>query len=185
MFLTKDVTSNAGSTATLAFIAGTRIWIANVGDSNVVVSVAGIAQTLGQVHKPTREDELRRIRDAGGFVIHNRVMGELAVSRAFGDRMYKQHGEDDDMINASLVTCDPEMSIVDITDAMECIILASDGLWDVMSDQEVVNFVKHGMKTHDIQQVTALLVEEAIDVHESSDNVTAVIVALHDPSTWS
>jgi hypothetical protein len=41
-------------------------------------------------HKPTREDEHKRIRDAGGFVINNRVMGELAVSRAFGDCEFKK-----------------------------------------------------------------------------------------------
>ena len=41
-------------------------------------------------HKPSREDEAARIRNAGGFVIHNRVMGELAVSRAFGDAEFKK-----------------------------------------------------------------------------------------------
>lgn len=41
-------------------------------------------------HKPSREDEHKRIRDAGGFVINNRVMGELAVSRAFGDSEFKR-----------------------------------------------------------------------------------------------
>jgi serine/threonine protein phosphatase PrpC len=45
---------------------------------------------LSQDHKPTREDESKRIRDAGGFVINNRVMGELAVSRAFGDVDFKK-----------------------------------------------------------------------------------------------
>jgi serine/threonine protein phosphatase PrpC len=45
---------------------------------------------LSQDHKPSREDESKRIRDAGGFVINNRVMGELAVSRAFGDVDFKK-----------------------------------------------------------------------------------------------
>lgn len=45
---------------------------------------------LTQDHKPTREDESKRIREAGGFVINNRVMGELAVSRAFGDVDFKR-----------------------------------------------------------------------------------------------
>ena len=45
---------------------------------------------LSQDHKPVREDEAKRIRDAGGFVINNRVMGELAVSRAFGDVDFKK-----------------------------------------------------------------------------------------------
>ena len=46
----------------------------------MVLSIAGVAKTMCQVHKPSQEDEMKRIRDAGGFVIHNRVMGELAVS---------------------------------------------------------------------------------------------------------
>lgn len=42
-----------------------------------------------QDHKPSREDETERIKRAGGMVIQRRVMGELAVSRAFGDRAFK------------------------------------------------------------------------------------------------
>ena len=45
---------------------------------------------LSQDHKSSRDDEAKRIRDAGGFVINNRVMGELAVSRAFGDAEFKR-----------------------------------------------------------------------------------------------
>ncbi len=45
---------------------------------------------LSEDHKPAREDEAKRIKDAGGFVINNRVMGELAVSRAFGDADFKK-----------------------------------------------------------------------------------------------
>jgi len=45
---------------------------------------------LSEDHKPSREDEAKRIRDSGGFVINNRVMGELAVSRAFGDCEFKK-----------------------------------------------------------------------------------------------
>ena len=48
------------------------------------------AVPLSNDHKPNREDESKRIRDAGGFVINNRVMGELAVSRAFGDVEFKK-----------------------------------------------------------------------------------------------
>lgn len=48
------------------------------------------AVPMTEDHKPTREDEAKRIRDAGGFVINSRVMGELAVSRAFGDAEFKK-----------------------------------------------------------------------------------------------
>lgn len=56
-----------------------------------LISIRNFAPVLlSQDHKPTREDESKRIRDAGGFVINNRVMGELAVSRAFGDVDFKR-----------------------------------------------------------------------------------------------
>lgn len=67
--------------------------------SHIVVSSVSLCEflcrnfeplLLTQDHKPTREDEAKRIREAGGFVINNRVMGELAVSRAFGDVDFKR-----------------------------------------------------------------------------------------------
>lgn len=45
---------------------------------------------MSEDHKPSREDEAKRIKDAGGFVISHRVMGELSVSRAFGDCEFKK-----------------------------------------------------------------------------------------------
>ena len=40
-------------------------------------------------HKPSRPDEAARVRAAGGFILHKRVMGELAITRAFGDKSFK------------------------------------------------------------------------------------------------
>lgn len=53
-------------------------------------STSDVCFSCGQDHKPDRDDELERIKRAGGMVIHKRVMGELAVSRAFGDQAFKR-----------------------------------------------------------------------------------------------
>ena len=81
---------SAGSTATTVLMLGQRAYCCNVGDSRTVLSRAGRAIALSSDHKPTREDEAARIKAAGGFIINKRVMGELAVSRAFGDSDFKK-----------------------------------------------------------------------------------------------
>lgn len=78
-------------------------------------------------HKPNSREERTRIEDAGGVVVWAgtwRVGGVLAVSRAFGDRPLKRY-----------VIPTPDIREEGLTEADECLILASDGLWDVISNQ--------------------------------------------------
>lgn len=88
-FLRESARPQAGSTATTVLVAGNQLFVANVGDSRTVLSRKRVAVRLSNDHKPSRPDEAQRIRDTGGFVIHGRIMGELAVSRAFGDSPFK------------------------------------------------------------------------------------------------
>lgn len=82
---------------------------------------------LSEDHVPKRPDELERIEKMGGVVVsvheQERVMGELAVSRSFGDRFYKPY-----------VSATPEIYKYKL-DKMtnKYIILASDGLWNVIN----------------------------------------------------
>ena len=90
---------------------------------------AGSAIPLSTDHKPDRSDERQRIEDAGGFVIWAgtwRVGGVLAVSRAFGDKLFK-----------ACVIANPEIQEEEI-DGADLIILASEGLWNVFSNKEAV-----------------------------------------------
>jgi serine/threonine protein phosphatase PrpC len=89
-FLSSSAHTQHGSTATTALLLGKRLYCANVGDSRTMLCRNFQPILLSEDHKPTREDESKRIREAGGFVINNRVMGELAVSRAFGDVDFKK-----------------------------------------------------------------------------------------------
>lgn len=78
-------------------------------------------------HKPNSREERTRIEDAGGVVVWAgtwRVGGVLAVSRAFGDRPLKRY-----------VIPTPDIKDEQLTSADDCLILASDGLWDVVSNQ--------------------------------------------------
>ncbi|XP_018444369.1 probable protein phosphatase 2C 69 isoform X2 [Raphanus sativus] len=118
---------DAGSTASTAILIGDRLLVANVGDSRAVISRGGTAIAVSRDHKPDQSDERERIENAGGFVMWAgtwRVGGVLAVSRAFGDRLLKQY-----------VVADPEIREEKIDETLEFLILASDGLWDVFSNE--------------------------------------------------
>ncbi|KAK3447297.1 hypothetical protein EUGRSUZ_A02858 [Eucalyptus grandis] len=116
-----------GSTAVAAVLTPDRIVVANCGDSRAVLCRGGKAIPLSRDHKPDRPDELARIEAAGGRVIHvngARVEGILAMSRAIGDKYLKP-----------VVTSEPEITFTARQAEDDCLILASDGLWDVLSSE--------------------------------------------------
>ncbi|XP_057776216.1 protein phosphatase 2C 50-like [Salvia miltiorrhiza] len=123
-----------GSTAIVAIVCTSHIIVANCGDSRAVLCRGREAVALSVDHKPDREDEYARIEAAGGKVFNwdgCRVSGVLAMSRSIGDR-YLKH----------LVISDPEVTVVPRTRDDECLILASDGLWDEMTNEEACDVAR-------------------------------------------
>ncbi|KAJ6676198.1 PROTEIN PHOSPHATASE 2C 75-RELATED [Salix viminalis] len=114
-----------GSTAVVAVLTQEHIIVANCGDSRAVLSRGRRAIPLSVDHKPDRQDEIARIEAAGGRVIYlngARVEGILAMSRAIGDEYLKP-----------FVIPEPEITITKRESEDDCLIIASDGLWDVLS----------------------------------------------------
>lgn len=140
------------------------MWIANVGDSRAVLCRGGEAHAMSEDHRPDRESEQLRIESNGGTVLHMgswRVEGVLAVTRAIGDKDLKK-----------CVKADPHIMEVDLQEDDELLVMASDGLWDYMSNQEVVDEAK----LHTDPSVAAkALVDEAMK-RGSRDNVTVLVV---------
>ena len=103
----------AGCTAVTVFVCGKELWCANAGDSRCVAGVDGVARPLSTDHKPMDVLEKERIEAAGGFVEFNRVNGNLALSRALGDFVFKMN----DQLPQShqIVTCLPDI-VHDIID---------------------------------------------------------------------
>ncbi|KAI3803350.1 hypothetical protein L1987_31501 [Smallanthus sonchifolius] len=123
-----------GSTAVVALICSSHIIVANCGDSRAVLYRGKEAIALSSDHKPNREDEYARIEAAGGKVIQwngHRVFGVLAMSRSIGDGYLKPW-----------IIPEPEISFTPRAREDECLILASDGLWDVISNQEACEVAK-------------------------------------------
>ncbi|KAL6656617.1 hypothetical protein ACP70R_004397 [Stipagrostis hirtigluma subsp. patula] len=158
-----------GSTAvTVILINGETLVVANVGDSRAVLCDAGgRARQLSVDHEPLRERAA--IESRGGFVteIHGdvpRVDAQLAMSRAFGDRSLKEH-----------ISSDPDVAIEDVGDGAELVVLASDGVWKVMSNQEAVDEARGD---RDARKAAAKVVDEAVR-RGSKDDISCVVVRLH------
>lgn len=109
--------------------------VSNAGDCRAVISKGGVAEAVTSDHRPSREDEKNRIESNGGYVdcIRGiwRLQGTLAVSRGLGDSHLKHW-----------VIADPETTVLKIDSECEFLILASDGLWDKVSNQEAVDTVR-------------------------------------------
>ncbi|OJI95926.1 hypothetical protein ASPVEDRAFT_121917 [Aspergillus versicolor CBS 583.65] len=141
------------------------LYTANVGDARVILCRNGKALRLSYDHKGSDENEGRRIANAGGLILNNRVNGVLAVTRALGDAYIKD-----------LVTGHPYTTETVIQpDLDEFIILACDGLWDVCSDQEAVDLVRN---ISDAQEASKILVDHAL-ARFSTDNLSCMVIRLN------
>ncbi|KAB5544298.1 hypothetical protein DKX38_012410 [Salix brachista] len=175
-----------GSTAVVAVVTPEKIIVSNCGDSRAVLCRNGVAIPLSSDHKPDRPDELLRIQEAGGRVIYwdgPRVLGVLAMSRAIGDNYLKPY-----------VIPEPEVTVTERMEEDECLILASDGLWDVVSNDTACGVVRTclraqkppsppgsdgatGSSDKACSDASALLTKLALARH-STDNVSVVVVDL-------
>ncbi|KAL5148751.1 putative protein phosphatase 2C 76 [Glycine soja] len=163
----KDTFRDDGSTASTAILVDSHLYVANVGDSRTIISKAGKAIALSEDHKPNRSDERKRIENAGGVVMWAgtwRVGGVLAMSRAFGNRMLKQ-----------FVVAEPEIQDQEIDEQIELLILASDGLWDVVQNDDAVSLAR----TEEEPEAAARKLTEAAFSRGSADNITCIVVRFH------
>ncbi|KAL6559987.1 hypothetical protein OROGR_005104 [Orobanche gracilis] len=136
-----------GSTAVVAVVCSSHIIVANCGDSRAVLYRGKEAIALSVDHKPSREDEYARIEASGGKVIQwngHRVFGVLAMSRSI-DKEPDDSGEVSELRDRYLkpwIIPKPEVMFVPRAREDDCLVLASDGLWDVMSNEEVCELAR-------------------------------------------
>ncbi|KAF6096312.1 protein phosphatase, Mg2+/Mn2+ dependent 1E [Phyllostomus discolor] len=162
-----------GTTGVVTFIRGNMLYVAWVGDSQVMLVRKGQAVELMKPHKPDREDEKQRIEALGGCVVWFgawRVNGSLSVSRAIGDAEHKPYICGD---------ADSASTVLDGTE--DYLILACDGFYDTVNPDEAVKVVSDHLKENngDSSMVAHKLVASARDAG-SSDNITVIVVFLRD-----
>ncbi|RWS10033.1 protein phosphatase 1A-like isoform X1 [Dinothrombium tinctorium] len=165
----------SGSTAVCALISPNYFFFANCGDSRAVLSRGGKAFFSTLDHKPINPTEKERIQRAGGSVMIQRVNGSLAVSRALGDYEYKQvEGKGP---CEQLVSPEPEITVRkrDL-ETDEFLVLACDGIWDVMSNEDVCDYVRYQLTLQsDLEAICSSIIDTCL--HKGSkDNMSVVLV---------
>jgi serine/threonine protein phosphatase PrpC len=150
----KRIAKHAGCTALvlIRYMYQNNVWIQviNLGDCRAVMSKSGIAVPLTRDHKPHWPDEKRRIDKVNETNpgVHERVhfaendwrIKELSVSRSFGD-----------LDNAPYISHIPDVFTYPLTNQDKFIILACDGVWDVLENHEVINFVSDHLTNNHIE----------------------------------
>ncbi|KAJ9469636.1 Protein phosphatase 2C-like protein 2 [Diplonema papillatum] len=173
-----------GSTGVTAMITPEgQIFCANVGDSRCVLCEGGKAVPLSIDHKTSIPEEAERITRAGGFVMNGRVMGSLAMTRAFGDFVLKHKANPEDC----MVTAVPEIIVANITPETEFMVVACDGIWDVASSETVIAFCKAHLDASPkpkLSDICAKLFDRLLATRPfgvGCDNMTMLIVQFKHP----
>lgn len=169
----------SGCTACTVIVTPRHIICANAGDSRAMYRTRGRTVQLSFDHKPHNDPEQDRIEAAGGYVSMKRVDGDLAVSRGLGDFRYKDNK--DLPPDRQKISSIPEFVIAERNPEMdEFILLACDGIWDVVSCEECSDMIQAIFDEG--EEDVALLCEELLDLcleKNSKDNMTALVVSLH------
>lgn len=134
----------AGSTGVVLLIKNDIYYCANVGDTRCVVARDGKALMLTRDHKPDNPEERARIEKAGGSVINGRINMGIDVSRSFGDGIYKRNASLG--IKEQMITPFPYTSVQKIEKNDDFIVLFCDGIWNAMSNQQLVDFIAKRIK---------------------------------------
>ncbi|KAL4855454.1 putative protein phosphatase 2C 11 [Chlorella vulgaris] len=183
--LQPEATVQAGCTAVVALLMGDRLYVANAGDSRAVLCRGGKALAMSEDHKPAAPDERARIMAAGGFLSEiggiTRVNGNLNLSRAIGDLRYKMNADLEP--KDQIISAEPDVTSQQLTAEDTFLVLACDGIWDVMTSQQVVDFVRprleKGCPPHEVasELLNACLANDPKEARGiGCDNMTAAIV---------
>eukprot|EP00916_Digyalum_oweni_P005536 GHVL01009672.1.p1 GENE.GHVL01009672.1~~GHVL01009672.1.p1 ORF type:complete len:299 (+),score=51.57 GHVL01009672.1:226-1122(+) len=191
----KEGIRTSGATACVIFSHQRQgvsvIYCAHVGDARAVLCRDSVAIRLTSMsdHKATDAHESKRINDMGGSVFNERVNGVLAISRAFGDAILKKP-----MAPADFVSVCPDLTVTPVKPTDEFLIIACDGVWDVMEDQEAVELIKKDIKMlkmcmkksedyiftrQELAEVSEILARHLVDEalrKGTQDNVSVIIL---------
>ncbi|GAB2228233.1 hypothetical protein Droror1_Dr00010063 [Drosera rotundifolia] len=162
--LDRVVGSRGGSTAVTAMLINRdKLLVAKVGDSRGILCKRRAVEQVTVDHEPEKEDEKEHVEIKGGCNIP-RVDGQLAMTRAFGDGKLKDH-----------ITSEPDVRVEHIDEDAKFIVLASDVVWKVMSNEDVCDCIKD---LDDAQEAAEMVVKEALS-RKSQDDISCVVVLFH------
>ena len=157
---------DAGSTATIVYIERQNnkkyLYCVNVGDSRcIIVNKKGIMR-LSKDDRVDDPKEKERIINEGGVIYNGRIYGSLMLSRCFGDWGIKQYG----------VSCDPHIAKIEINEDDLCLVIASDGVWDCMKEDDFKVLMDKKLNALDVCK--DIIIQSVRN--GSSDNISCFVV---------
>ena len=164
----------SGSTITIVYIykdvnGSTCISCANLGDTKaIVVQCNNTYKVITTEHKCTNDKEVQRIKKLGGMVFNSRLFGQLALSRALGDYSLKPYG----------LSATPSMYKYNVSEKDTYVVIASDGVWDVVSEEEVSKMCNDVNRKGNCKIIAKDIVDMAI-AKGSSDNISVIVIRLN------
>ena len=168
----KNFKNETGSTGTILLLfrdknspSGKSLLCANIGDSKAYLITKSEMKLITKDHKCNDANEVKRIRDSGGIVFRERVFGTLMLTRSFGDKEMKKYG----------VLSIPDIFIKNIEENDIFVIIASDGVWDVVEEEEIFKMSKDNISSNDFSNKIVNLAKER-DTH---DNISCIVIKLN------
>ena len=164
--------NETGSTGTVLLLfkdekstSGKSLLCANVGDSKAYLITKTEMKLITKDHKCNDPNEVQRIRDNGGVVFRERVFGTLMLTRSFGDKEMKKYG----------VLSTPDIFCKNVETNDIFVIIASDGVWDVVEENEIFQMAQRGIPSNDLSKKIVNLAKE----RETHDNISCIVVKLN------
>ena len=201
-----EIKDQSGSCGIMTIIQKNKCIIANVGDSRLVVFKNNSLFFCTEDHKPDSAVEKERINKAGGSIYQTpslfplyqngkkidipwRVLpGRLSVSRTFGDIEAKSEKFGG---NRNVVATLPDITEIDLNEEFNLIVLGCDGIFDVLSNEEILECIKYVLKEKNVKEINdevnmselcgdfaAMIIKSAL-AKDSFDNVSCVVIAIN------
>jgi serine/threonine protein phosphatase PrpC len=174
-----ETLDNSGCCALVALLYQNQVLVSWTGDCRAVLFDGKRAEQLSVDHRPSDADELKRIRDNGGIVFNNRLHGVLSPSRCFGDLDIRASTPNGVLIAEPSVTVRNNIDEQAIRNQTAFLILATDGVWDVCSNESACDIVAKALKSNgnNAEAAAKKLVEEA--ARFSLDDLTVAVCLWH------
>ena len=161
--------SQIGSTACIVYITREKskkcFYCANIGDTRCVLINKSGAKRISYEDRTIDKKENERVKSAGGIIFGGRVYGQLMLTRAFGDSGLKKYG----------VICTPHIYKVELNLEDKYIIIASDGVWDALNENEIYNY---SLIAKNSKELCDIIVEKSIK-KGSMDNISCFVIKLN------
>ena len=160
-----------GSTATIIYIIEEEenkkiLYCVNIGDTRCILTQTNGSRKLSYDDLATDKKEFDRINNEGGYIFNGRVCGKLMLSRAFGDWEQKTSG---------VISC-PHITKIEIDENCKYVIIASDGVWDVLDDLDVYSL---SLKTESSKELCHKIIDKSLE-EGSEDNISCFVIKLNN-----